>query len=157
MKTLFGWIALGFSAIIFLSVGLVLYYPKNSSPPHSADNVLVISDTPEREGPRFERVYTLSLPGGRVARAMFYTYYTYDSRAARLLSSATLTQEDGRFVTFDTSRIADKILDESLIPFLQEFRERAVEADLSWWEARPSSYTDVRGTRWVREKQDKTS
>lgn len=97
------------------------------------------------EIPEFERVYTITVGDGFKIEVGLITY-SFSERC----DHATVTQKDGRSISFDAHKVADKIIDRDLYPLVQGAVDRILALDKGFIDSKPSEFIDEKGTRWRR-------
>ena len=110
----------------------------------STDSCISISEERETR-PEFKRIYKAVLsPKARItikARTTMFGDRSFDGE---------LTQPNGRWVLFDPFRIADKILDPTLVPLVEETCKAIFALDRQYMDPPPQEFVDESGTRWTR-------
>jgi hypothetical protein len=100
---------------------------------------------PEEE-PEFKRLYNVKLD----ERCSMTITARTSSILGRRDFSGELTQPGGRWVLFDPERVADKILDPTLVPLIEARVKEIIALDKRLQGNGPSEFKDDRGTVWVR-------
>jgi hypothetical protein len=96
--------------------------------------------------PEFRREYTSQLD----ARALCtIEAKSWGSILGRHISGE-LKQPNGNRVWFEPDRIADKILDPTLVPLVQKFVDEVLAVDKKYIASNPSEFTDKAGDKWHR-------
>lgn len=95
--------------------------------------------------PKFKRIYEADLNSGRRIKVEIYTSY-----GGSIFKNGELTQPGGRWVLFDPDRIADKILDQNLVPLVQERVDEIARLDKNFRHNNPGEFVDDTGTTWQR-------
>jgi hypothetical protein len=68
-----------------------------------------------------------------------------------------LRQPNGNSMWFDPDRVADRVLDPTLVPLVERFLKEVKRLDQEFMDSRPSLFVDEVGTTWVRQKRDSSS
>lgn len=144
------YIALSVIGFFALLIGALFWSAHSTPKPHPSTVAWVAHTIRERNGPEFRREYTAALPGERTLKIKCYSRYQYNGHAERLVWIAEITQADGKYVFFTPDKIAEKILDKALVPFIVELSDAILEEDRRWWEAKPSRFVDASGVVWER-------
>jgi hypothetical protein len=97
--------------------------------------------------PEFCRVYTAELVGADRRCTIRIEMKTW---SLGLNKSGELTQHDGRWVTFDPDKIADKILDRALVPLISKYVDEIYGIDKAFRKSNPAQFIDERGVTWRR-------
>lgn len=99
----------------------------------------------EREDrPKFRRIYTTNISRGVLVEITWRNGY------GERYSSGCLTQPGGRWVVFDPTAPADKILDPEILPIVEAVCRAAREMDQNFIAAKPAEYIDEGGVKWFR-------
>jgi hypothetical protein len=61
-----------------------------------------------------------------------------------------LEQPNGNQIRFDPARIADKIIDPTLVPLVATFCDQMFALDRAYVKSRPNEFLDSNGIRWRR-------
>jgi hypothetical protein len=91
--------------------------------------------------PEFKRVYTIRLDNRATMKITMKTFLN------RIMTSGELTQPNGRWVLFEPERVADKILDPTLVPIIERYVAEIFAIDKPY-RASVSEFTDDNGTTW---------
>jgi hypothetical protein len=97
--------------------------------------------------PEFKRVYSAKLAGTDRHCTLKVTMRTW---SLGLSKSAELTQDNGRWVSFDPDNIAEKILDRALVPLIQQYVDEIYSLDEGFRKSDPAQFIDERGVAWRR-------
>lgn len=141
---------------IFVAIGVILLMAPISEPslamtpaPETADSVtsfdpaIHVKESREEEL-RFMRTYSAQITDEvriEVERRTFLGA-RYDT--------SILTQRDGRWILFDISDPADKILDPDLLPIVERYCAEIIRLDEEYITSRPDKFTDETGQVWRR-------
>jgi uncharacterized glyoxalase superfamily protein PhnB len=106
---------------------------------------LQIDDVAENP-PEFKRQYNVALTNGFRVQVTLYT----TSYGERREYYSKVSQPDGRSMLFDVRRVADKIIDPTLLPFVQTAADQILAFDRAFVESRPNRFTDKSGVVWQR-------
>lgn len=107
-----------------------------------------ISEIPE-DPPKFRRDYRKKLDGRASCTISMRSSWS------RRFSFGELTQPDGRWVMFDPERVAEKILDPSLVPLIEEFTKQVFSLDRDFIKSNPSKFADENGLEWHKIRSQK--
>jgi hypothetical protein len=134
-------------ALVYMWTHVIDPHPsQNKLAPHPVTSALAIAiESKPADRPRFERIYTAQLDARASIKIRMYTSYGGDR-----YSSAELDQPNGRWVTFDPDRVADKILDPLLVPIVEKYCAEIARQDKEFIASNPSEFTDESGTVWQR-------
>lgn len=102
-----------------------------------------ITDVPE-DVPQFKRNYTAAVTND-VKITITMKTYSYGRSSA-----GELRQSDDKYVWFDPERVADRILDRSLVPLIEEHIKTIFALDAEYIKSNPCQFTDEKGTKWCR-------
>lgn len=105
---------------------------------------IAVKDVPG-DIPKFQRCYSARLDDRAVCTVTAKSY-THGPRNFM----GELKQPNGNALWFDPDRIADRILDPTLVPLVTEFVREVKILDREFMASNPSSYVDDRGNTWVR-------
>src|SRR5271154_5352658 len=94
------------------------------------------------EVPEFRRVYNARLDARASVKIEIRTSYGHRS------ANGELTQPNGRWILFDPDRIADKILDPTLVPLVERYVAEIIELDRQFVKSDPGEFIDVQGATW---------
>jgi hypothetical protein len=94
--------------------------------------------------PQFKRIYTAKLNDRASIKLTVRTFM--NSR----MWSGKLTQPNGRWVLFDPKAVADKILDQILLPLVKDRCREAFSLDREFLNSHPREYVDEHGAIWRR-------
>lgn len=117
--------------------------PVSPPPPAPAAHPISATLTPENR-PEFRRTYVQRLDA-RCVITVSIREWTYG-----LSTSAELTQPNGNTVWFDPDRIADKILDPTLVPLVAKAVQQIYGLDREFRASNPAEFKDDRGVMWRR-------
>jgi hypothetical protein len=99
----------------------------------------------------FHKDYTVALTDGRMlkVRATRTSYDTLYEDGVQF--AAQVEQKDGKWVDFECSAIADKIIEPGLIPQLDKWCKLIHDPALLFWKDHypPREFTDDQGQVWV--------
>jgi hypothetical protein len=108
-----------------------------------AEGDVQVKHVPE-DAPAFKRLYKVKLDE---RAALTITIKTF---MGERWATGELTQPNGRWVTFDPDRVADKILDPALVPLIEERVKEVRAIDRRLQGNGPAEFKDEKGQRWVR-------
>lgn len=143
--------AAGFLAIVGIALlvaaivwGLIAWFdqPTASITP-TIDNDITIKLAAESH-PEFSRTYTVKLDNRATLKVEIKHY------AHIMIRSGELRQPDGRWILFDPSKVADKIIDPVLVPMVQAKVDVIYSLDKAFRASNPNEFTDETGTKWRR-------
>ena len=111
--------------------------------PHTA--AFTVAMTPE-DHPVFRRTYTARLSEHRRLEVVVRRSTTAFGEAVAV--NGTLTQPDGRHVTFNPDSVADRILDQDLAVEVEDACHCILTEDRRWRAGKPSQFKDTDGVTW---------
>lgn len=110
----------------------------------TTDSGIHIEDN-RADRPEFKRTYTAKLDNRCSIKLEIRTGY------GDRYKSGELTQPDGRYVLFDPERVADKIIDPTLVPLVEDACREILTLDREYVASNPDRFTDEGGHIWVRQ------
>lgn len=105
--------------------------------------------TNDNDKPKFKRKYTLHLEG-QFKHFKIQLNREHATYGGGREGYGMLTQPDGKWVLFDVNRIAHDILNQDLVPFVQDAASRMVAMDREYMATCPVEFTDSQGVTWIR-------
>lgn len=108
------------------------------------------------EGPRWRRRYVVTLPRNIKMTVEMRTYGAIYRGPADRYNSSQLTQPGGRWVLFDITAPADKILDPVLLPLVEEAARAILAQDAAFMATRRTQFVDETGVIWTSDTKEKT-
>lgn len=143
--------ALPFVTVLAVAAWMTAYPTKAEIAPPLIDGNVVITNGKMDAGPEFERIYTATLPGDRTLEIRLHTNYHYGWHTPQRENRfSKLIQSNGYYILFDPRRVADKVIDPSITPAVEDLSARILATDAAWWADKPKEFTDAGGTTWVR-------
>jgi len=133
--------------LIFCSLSLGFLYVKLIKPADntSYQNNIQIEDSPVAV-PEFKRAYSVHLPDNRILKLTYYdTHNILGIEKEGELDQAGGIISDDRWVLFDPSNIADKILDPQLVPVIQQYVEQIEKIDNEFRKSNPMNLSTKLG------------
>ena len=110
----------------------------------TTDTGIRVQDLPN-DRPQFNRRYT--------ARVNDYVSLKVELRSSyggSRFDMSELDQSNGKWVLFDLSAPADKILDRDILPTVEKLCEEIVAIDAAYIRSAPSEFVDEAGVKWRR-------
>ncbi len=102
-----------------------------------------VTDVPE-DVPQFKRNYVAAVTDDVTITITMKTY-SYGRQSA-----GELRQSDNKYVWFDPERVADRILDHTLVPLIEDRIKAIFTLDREFIKSNPCQFTDEKGTKWCR-------
>lgn len=109
----------------------------------AAGQSMSVTDVPA-EVPAFRRIYVKKLDN-RATMTLTAKSSNYLGRWYR----GELTQPNGAWVMFDPEKVAERILDPTLVPLVQKAVDEALTLDKAFISSKPRSFKDEKGNTWV--------
>lgn len=135
--------ALSFGMLFFVTTKAKAMMPWDKKHDVSTtQNGVTIEDIWSDESPAFERCYTVKLDERATLRIAIKTFLG-DRRP-----SGELKQPDGKWVRFDPHDIAERILDRTLVPLVEDRCREIIKLDRDFASDLPNEFTDKSGQRW---------
>lgn len=103
----------------------------------------------QEDRPAFERTYTCKIDGGFTVQITMRTFLGQHSRQCW---AATVTQRDGKKISYEPEAVADKIIDRELYPAVQACTDKILAMDKEFNKSLPASFQDQDGYVWERRK-----
>lgn len=143
---------------IFIVGGVFLFYPSQdkvtvSPPPINPQTIFTTVTNRNEEVPKFNRVYKIPLiskPGLTMTVESRYLYGGYAGDKIYYFIT-TLSQSDGSSIIFDPEKVADKVIDKTIIPEIIRIFQDIQQIDKEYRASRPPSFVDEEGITWNRE------
>jgi hypothetical protein len=123
-----------------------MWFEKKQSP--DTPSGISIKSKPE-DPPEFWRTYTAATETGVVIKVEIKNW-TYSSDT---YTTGVLTQPDGKWITFDVKRVADRIIDPVLLPAVEAVVKEILKIDAAFRKTKPTEFTDEKGVTWIRKVQ----
>lgn len=101
-------------------------------------------DNIQEEKPQWGRRYVIRLD----ARATL-TVVAYDFLGSRHVEGE-LRQPNGKYVTFQPNEIADKIIDRTLVPLVEQACDEILALDRAYGKSNHLEFVDMSGVSWKR-------
>jgi hypothetical protein len=119
-----------------------MFGAKHIEPPVDTTGVKV-TEVPE-DMPQFKRNYVAQVTDD-VKITITMKTYSFGRQSA-----GELRQSDDKYVWFDPERVADRILDHTLVPLIEERIKAIFSLDKEFMNSNPCQYTDEKGTKWCK-------
>lgn len=97
-----------------------------------------------QDRPEFRRIYKVTVGDGFMVEIELWSWIFGRT------DSSTVTQKNGKYISFDANAVADKIIDRELYPLVQDAVNRILAIDKAYIATKPSEFTDDQGKVWRR-------
>lgn len=107
---------------------------------------VTVKEVRETCTPDMKRRYHAPLSNDRWMEVEFKTHW----RGSKRNATGYLYQSPTQYVFFDIDRLADQVIDATLVAEIRKYCDEMERMDLEWWVNDPSEYIDNNGEKWQR-------